>query len=173
MTRVLNLGCGRDLMAGAVNVDISPDVGADVVCDLSRRPWPFPDDSFDVIHAQDVIEHLPDTLAAFEEIHRVCAPGATVHVTVPHFSSANAYADPTHLRFFSHSTFDFFTETSEQPHYTRAAFRVRRRALVFEGRLLGRLVWKLANRSPRTYEKRFAWVYPALLVSAELEAVKH
>ena len=37
----LNIGCGRVHRQGAVNLDISPDVGADVVHDLNCLPWPF------------------------------------------------------------------------------------------------------------------------------------
>lgn len=36
---------------------------------------PFPDGSFDVVHAQSVIEHVPDFHAAFREIQRVLRPG--------------------------------------------------------------------------------------------------
>ena len=90
---VLNLGSGRKKIAGAVNVDISDQVGADVVHDLTRLPWPLPSDTFREVHAQDVIEHLSDTVRVMEEIYRICRNGALVHITVPHFSSANAYTD--------------------------------------------------------------------------------
>lgn len=38
---VPNLGSGRRKMAGAVNLDISGQVGADVVHDLTVMPWPL------------------------------------------------------------------------------------------------------------------------------------
>jgi Methyltransferase domain len=99
---VLNLGSGRRKMAGAVNLDISNQVGADVVHDLTVMPWPLASDAFREVHAQDVVEHLNDTVRVMEEIHRICRNGARVHITVPHFSSGNAYTDPTHRCLFSY-----------------------------------------------------------------------
>lgn len=36
---------------------------------------PYPDDSFDVVNAQSVMEHVPDVDEALREIHRVLKPG--------------------------------------------------------------------------------------------------
>ncbi len=102
----LNIGCGRVHRAGAVNLDISPDVGADVVHDLNCLPWPFHDGQFEQIYAYDVLEHVNDVPRVLEEIHRVSRPGALLHVTVPHFSSANAFTDLTHRHYFSWRSFD-------------------------------------------------------------------
>lgn len=169
---VLNLGCGRKRVEGAVNLDITPATNPDVTHDLDRRPWPFPADHFAEVLAYDVIEHLEDVMATFEEIHRVCRHGAVVRVAVPHFSSGNAYTDPTHRHFFGYFTLDYLTEGGEYSFYTRARFRVRHRQIIFWPTLLNKLVWRLANRYPTWYELRWAWVFPALFLSFELEVVK-
>ncbi|HXR71599.1 class I SAM-dependent methyltransferase [Actinocrinis sp.] len=44
---------------------------------------PFPDDSFDVIVAAEVLEHLSDDERAFAELRRVLKPGGRIAVTVP------------------------------------------------------------------------------------------
>ena len=44
---------------------------------------PFPDDSFDVVMASEVLEHIPDDDIAMAEIARVVRPGGRVAVTVP------------------------------------------------------------------------------------------
>ena len=44
---------------------------------------PFPDASFDVVMASEVLEHIPDDEAAMAEISRVVKPGGRVAVTVP------------------------------------------------------------------------------------------
>jgi SAM-dependent methyltransferase len=44
---------------------------------------PFPDGGFDVVGAFDVLEHLDDDFAALREMHRICAPGGIVLLTVP------------------------------------------------------------------------------------------
>jgi SAM-dependent methyltransferase len=44
---------------------------------------PFPDESFDVIVAAEVLEHLHDDERAFAELYRVLKPGGRIAVTVP------------------------------------------------------------------------------------------
>src|ERR1700744_6232844 len=40
----------------------------------------FPADSFDVVHAHQVLQHLPDPVRALREMIRVCRPGGVVAV---------------------------------------------------------------------------------------------
>ena len=40
----------------------------------------FPDDSFDVVHAHQVLQHLSDPVAALREMRRVCRPDGVVAV---------------------------------------------------------------------------------------------
>jgi hypothetical protein len=58
--RVLDLGCGRNKVAGAVGVDRNPASQADLLCDLDRILFPFRADSFDEIHLHHEVEHLGD-----------------------------------------------------------------------------------------------------------------
>jgi SAM-dependent methyltransferase len=44
---------------------------------------PFPDDSFDKIVAAEVLEHIPNDMAAMSELLRVLKPGGRLAVTVP------------------------------------------------------------------------------------------
>ncbi|MBF8186739.1 class I SAM-dependent methyltransferase [Nonomuraea sp. K274] len=46
---------------------------------------PFDDGTFDRIIAAEVLEHIPDDMAAMREIFRVLKPGGTTAVTVPSF----------------------------------------------------------------------------------------
>ena len=169
---VLNLGCGRKLITGALNLDRSPDVGADVVHDLNRMPWPLPSSHFREVHANDVIEHLDDAVAAMEEIHRVCRPGAIVYITVPHFSCANAFTDISHRHYLGCFSFDLFHPGHELAFCSRARFRRRALHLVFFPSLVNRFVRRLANRYPGVYERHWAWIFPAWFLSVELEALK-
>ena len=168
----LNLGSGRKYVEDAVNVDITPSTNPDIVHDLNVIPWPFPENHFAEVTANDVVEHLDDVMATFEEIHRICSQGAIVRVAAPHFSSGNAYADPTHRHFFSYFTFDCFREDDERSFYTPARFRVRHRQIIFWPTLMNKIVWRIANRYPMWYELRWAWIFPALFVSFELEVIK-
>lgn len=159
-------------MDAAINLDVSTDVGADVVHDLSSLPWPLPADAFVTVYAYDVIEHLENVVAAMEEIHRICRSGARVLITVPHFSSANAYRDPTHRHQFGWFSFDYFSAGHELSFYSGARFRRHRAQIVFYPTLMNKIVARLANSYPLAYERRWAWMFPAWFLSIELEALK-
>jgi len=55
--------------------------GSAVRADLLALP--FPDASFDVVIASEVLEHIPDDRTAMAEISRVLKPGGRLAVTVP------------------------------------------------------------------------------------------
>jgi hypothetical protein len=167
----LNLGSGRKRFADAINLDITADTQPDVIHDLNKKPWPFIDRTFSEVLAYDVIEHLDDTLATMEEIHRICRDRAIVKITVPHFSCANAFTDPTHRHYFGRFSFHYFTGETEFPFYTRTTFRSRRAQLIFRPSLCNKLVWRLARRFPKQYEQRWAWIFPAWYLYFELEVV--
>ena len=168
----LNIGCGQKPLADAVNLDISADVGADVVHDLDTTPWPFESDTFDEIHAYDVLEHVDDVVSALEEIHRIGRQGAVLHATVPHFSSANAFTDVTHRHWFSWRSFDPFDSKHEQSHYSTARFYRRYSRISFDRSIVNRAIFRLANRWPHEYERRWAWMFPAWFLYFQLEVRK-
>ena len=170
--RVLNLGSGLKPIPGAVNLDVTSTTQPDVVHDLNEAPWPFDADSFDEVYANDVIEHLDNILLTMEEIHRVSRAGAVIRITVPHFSSANAFTDPTHRHYFGFFSFHYFTGENAFPFYTAAKFMRRSSLIVFQPTLVNKLLWRVAARWPAEYERRWAWVFPAWFLSVELEVIK-
>jgi SAM-dependent methyltransferase len=170
--RKLCLGSGRKQQDGAVNVDIVASTNPDIVHDLNRTPWPLPSDQFDECHAYDVIEHLNDIVATMEEIHRVCRNGAVVRITVPHFSSGNAFTDPTHRHYFSCFSLNYFTGEHQFSFYSDRRFKRRSNQILFAQTLVNKIVHRLANRFPAEYERRWAWIFPAWFLYFELEVVK-
>ena len=109
----LHLGSGESPLEGAMTVDLNPSVRPTHVWNLNQTPWPFDDDTFDLVAALSIIEHLDDFLAVMGEIHRVCRHDAQVNILVPHFSSAAAFVDPTHKRYFSARSCDYFVRGTE------------------------------------------------------------
>ena len=92
----LNLGAGADKKQGYVNVDWSPLTSPDVVCDLNVFPYPFPDESCELIEAYHVLEHLEKPFAVMRELHRILTPGGVLHIKVPHFSRGMTHAEHEH-----------------------------------------------------------------------------
>ena len=155
-----------------MNLDVTADTKPDVVHNLNVTPWPFPENRFRAINAYDVLEHLDDLLAVMSEVHRICRPGGIVKITVPHYSNWRAFTDPTHRHYFGYSSFDYFTSQSEWSFYTRVRFKPLTKKLVFQPTLTNKVVHRLANRYPKEYEERWAWMFPAWFLYFELEALK-
>ena len=168
----LNIGCGTaDQLPGAVRLDRARTAKPQVVADLDDG-LPFRDAAFETVVAYDVVEHVADLVALVREVHRVLRPGGMFLVTTPHFSSANAYTDPTHRRALGLRSFDYFLAGHPLGIASRVEFRKRRASVFFKGRLVGRLAGWLARLLPDWWEHRLAWVLPAWFLYFELEAVK-
>ncbi len=100
---LLDVGCGPGTLTAdlAQRVAPGPVTGVDQVEDIlaeARREadargvtgvrfatadalaLDFPDDSFDVVHAHQLLQHLGDPVGALREMRRVCRPGGLVAV---------------------------------------------------------------------------------------------
>ncbi len=98
---LLDVGCGP----GTITVDLASRLAPGRVTGVDRSPeivdaaaaaagdapnlrfavadvygLDFPDNSFDVVHAHQVLQHLSDPVAALIEMRRVCRPGGIVAV---------------------------------------------------------------------------------------------
>jgi SAM-dependent methyltransferase len=134
----LLIGCGSsrrrivqqpgqsDVFDDVTTMDSNPAHHPDVVWDLNTRPLPFADDSFDEIHAYEVLEHVGrqgDYLgffAEFSDYWRILKPGGWLCGTVPMWNSKWAWGDPGHTRVFCRDTFTFL----EQPTYAQVGTTV-------------------------------------------------
>lgn len=115
MTKKLNLGCGENKKEGYVNVDWVPLVEPDVAHDLNVYPYPFADNTFDLVEADHVLEHLDRPFQAMKEIHRVAKPGAEILLRVPHFSRGFTHAEHSH-------GFDVTFPLYFDPHFTKSGY---------------------------------------------------
>ena len=107
----LNVGCGRDIKKGWINLDRCDLPGVDIVHDIENIPLPFDNDEFDSILCWDIFEHV-DFIPVLREIHRILKKGGDLVIRVPHFTSRRNYIDPTHKRTFSVKTFEHFVKDS-------------------------------------------------------------
>jgi len=85
-------------------LDIDPNCKPDVLHDLSKLPLPFADESFDEVHAYEVLEHMGaqgDWRAFFDlfaELYRILKPGGLLIGSCPMWDSPWAWGDPGHTR---------------------------------------------------------------------------
>jgi len=170
----LSVGCGQqEPKPDLVRLDISSLVNPDVVWDLDKFPYPFETSSFSEIECFDVIEHLQSIPKALEEFHRILEPNGLIKITTPHFSCANSFVDPTHKWHLSYFSFDYFCQTHNLSYYSSARYNIVHRYIQFKGSKFDTgLVGKLANKFPRTYEQRWAWIFPAWFLYFELKVIK-
>jgi SAM-dependent methyltransferase len=122
--RELLLGCGSnwekrvkldgttpDTFQNLTTLDYNPShephIGFDINDAFQRRELlPFASESFDEIHAYEVLEHLGSQgdyrffFHEFEEYWRILKPGGFFCATVPTPISEWAFGDPSHTRIF-------------------------------------------------------------------------
>lgn len=98
--RILDAGCGTggnlqrySEMGDATGVDPSPDAvrfcherGFSSVREAGLESLPIADDSFDLVAATDVVEHVAAEDRALRELRRVTAPGGVMLLTVPAYT---------------------------------------------------------------------------------------
>jgi len=110
----LNLGCGFKKIDDHWNVDIESRCNPDQVLDLNITPWPYEDNFFNRITADNILEHLGPTPADFtkiiKEMYRISQPGATWFVKVPHHRCDLFWDDYTHVRALTEKTFRMFDQ---------------------------------------------------------------
>jgi predicted SAM-dependent methyltransferase len=84
--RKLQLGSGSNLYEGWLNTDVVDFKRKnDVVYLDARKPFPLPDDSFDVVFSEHMIEHIsfPDALQCLRECARILRPGGKIRIATP------------------------------------------------------------------------------------------
>ena len=172
----LNLGCGRDILDGYINLDFIEGKGVDVVHDLNEFPYPFEDDYFGEIEAISIIEHLDKTQKAIEELHRISKPGAKIKIIVPHYSSVSAWTDITHARTFGlksfvHYNIDSKCSTSLLNRDTKIMFKIKTIPMMFWGwRMFG--LKELAKRFPSFYENFLTYIFQIGAIKWKMIVIK-
>jgi ubiquinone/menaquinone biosynthesis C-methylase UbiE len=118
--RLLDVGCGP----GTITVDFARRVAPAEVVGIDREPevldgardaareagvdnvvfepgdvyaLAYPDDSFAVVHAHQVLQHLTDPVAALREMRRVCAPDGIVAARDSDYAAFTWFPDDPRL----------------------------------------------------------------------------
>jgi SAM-dependent methyltransferase len=117
----LNLGSGKDWRKDCINADIQPEKKPDWVLDITNVPWgdtivtrlgmfQVEKGMFSKIIANDVLEHIPNLVAAMTSCKDLLEKGGEMHIHVPYDLSLGAWQDPTHVRAFNENSFLYYTD---------------------------------------------------------------
>ena len=99
-----------------IRLDHNNDHKPDVVWDLRHHPLPFADNSFDEIHAYQVLQHLAQQgdyeffFAEFSEYWRILKPNGLFLASVPDRDSVWAWGEPSHKRIIQPQTLVFLDQ---------------------------------------------------------------
>ena len=105
---VLNIGCGTSVYKhpNVVNLDTVAGDGINIVWDLSKTPIPAPDETFDHIIANHVIEHIPNWFECFKELARMLKPDGILEIWTPPDSADTSRTFRDHINSIGIRSFD-------------------------------------------------------------------
>ncbi len=173
---ILDIGCGNHKVKGAIGLDSAKIEGVNIVHDLNKIPYPFKKNSFDIIYANQVLEHLDVSLdKIIFELCRICKPNGRIRIIVPHALNVACFSDPTHKKFFTWFTFDYFG-SNEQSYYTKSRVKIIKKKFIYltgkkSSRIMLPFQW-LINQFPKIYSHFFAFIIPVSSLYFELEPIK-
>lgn len=107
---------GRATWCKLVRLDWNADHKPDVVYNLEKTPYPFAADTFDEIHAYEVLEHIGQQgdhltfFAQFSELWRILKPDGFLAATCPSWQSMWAWGDPSHRRILCPGSLVFLSQ---------------------------------------------------------------
>lgn len=169
----LNIGSGKDIRKGWTNLDVIQLPGVDVVHDL-EKPLPFENDTFDEVYASHILEHITNFIGLIEELCRVCKKGAIINIKCPYFASAGAFTDPTHVRFFTLKTFNYFLPDNYNNFITKARFKILEKNVKITRKnwTINKPIEFIANHTQWIYERFFCFLFPFQEITYKLEVIK-
>lgn len=162
--KILDVGCGHNKTPGTIGIDrrsnhhLPEERQMDIQHDLTTFPWPIEESTIDLVICQHVIEHLSDTVRTLEEFDRIVRPGGKIFIETPHYTWFEAYRHYEHCHMFSFQSFDYFLKGN---HHYKTSFVYDDKRIFFDDFTNTVGIGFLANRYPRFYEKRLAFIFPA------------
>ena len=67
-----------------------PDQPVDIVDLNTKKEVPYPDNTFDIVTATEIIEHLEDFRAIMRDVHRILKPGGIFVLSTPNILNVNS-----------------------------------------------------------------------------------
>jgi len=118
----LNLGCGKNVKPGWVNVDRDRQVDESVLSVDLTGLWPWDNNSCDMVYSEHLLEHLyrgkdrDDAMFFLLNAHRVLRPGGICRVGVPDAAAL--------IRYYTHGDGPFRSVAGGMPRWVRTPMDV-------------------------------------------------
>lgn len=167
----LILGAAGKSYEDAVTLDKNPAHMPDILHDLNITPLPFEDNQFNEITCHHILEHLDDLAPLMEELYRICAREGRIYIEVPHHTSWCANS-PEHKLKFNYFAFDGYFDKGITRWMTGKKFRLLGRQLTFHRSFRRAFLDKLFNAFPLSYERFWAYIFPAEHLKVWLRPLK-
>ncbi|WP_296443201.1 TylF/MycF/NovP-related O-methyltransferase [Rhodoferax sp. UBA5149] len=119
----INLGSGKDYKPGWLNIDLLERTEPDLLLDLALPlalpfsrvsprigPIVLAEQSIDIIHANNVLEHVPDLVSLMGNCLRLLKTGGELQIEVPFERAPTAWQDPTHVRAMNEKSWIYYTD---------------------------------------------------------------
>ena len=119
----INLGSGKDYRMGWLNIDLLDKAEPDLLLDLGQPvDWPVQSltrfgtplqlekGSVETIHANNVLEHVPNLVMLMSNALALLKEGGTFDIEVPYEKSLTAWQDPTHLRALNENSWIYYID---------------------------------------------------------------
>lgn len=121
----LNFGCGKKILNGYTNVDSQKAEGIDNSFNFEKFPYPFKENTFDYVLADNVFEHFQKPEKVIQELWRICKKNAIIHIKVPYWNNSVAYNDPDHKHYYNARSFEIICDiNSEYKHKVKRKFEI-------------------------------------------------
>ena len=102
---ILEIGSGnKKVFPNSICLDKEKTPIVDVVWNLEETPLPFQDNTFDLIYASHVLEHIKGFDKLMTDLHRILKPNGIIRIKVPYGQSYIA-KHPYHVNLFSLNSF--------------------------------------------------------------------
>jgi SAM-dependent methyltransferase len=185
MIKVLDIGCGRNKINGAIGIDKIKHPNVDYQVDVTKDKFPFKKDYFDEAHANHLLEHMESQKELFHllrEVYRVLKNKGIFHVRVPYWRGYYAWSSIGHRRVLPPFIFyqldpKLHPESSDNYYYLDVRFKVIKikfNYFIPNGRwsFLNTLINPIINLNLLLYEKFLSLLLPADEMIVELMCIK-
>ena len=104
----------RPASTDAADAGLDPEIGQVVDFHPTRPRFALGEGTVGLITATDVLQHVPDRAAFFNECYRVLAHGGLIVTRTPSTDGRGAFQDPSYVAFYNENSFWYLTERARR-----------------------------------------------------------